>query len=151
MFMCFVLLIPLLQVLTLAYAWFVPMTIRVQRHWLHINEVVGAWAGLEVFVCAIVAALLEIKQFAAFMVASKCAPIDPLIHQLGYDSCFDVETTLEHGCWILFAAAALTISLGQIMIRHSEAVLLVREAELNVVARLEQPVPSSSIVGKYAV
>jgi len=144
MFMCFVLIIPLLQVITLAYAWFVPMTIRVQRNWLHINEVVGAWAGLEVFVCAIIAALLEIRQFAKFMVASKCAPLDPLINKFGFDSCFDVETSLENGCWILFTAAALSIALGQIMIRQSEAVLLVREAELNKAAQIDQPVPQSA-------
>jgi hypothetical protein len=144
MFMCFVLIIPLLQVITLAYAWFVPMTIRVQRNWLHINEVVGAWAGLEVFVCAIIAALLEIRQFAKFMVASKCAPLDPLITKFGFDSCFDVETSLENGCWILFTAAALSIALGQIMIRQSEAVLLVREAELNKAAQIDQPLPQSA-------
>ena len=42
-------------------------------------EVLNAWSALEVFVISIIAALLEISQFASFIVGDDCDPINKVI------------------------------------------------------------------------
>eukprot|EP00997_Jenningsia_sp_PLL12_P009599 NODE_6593_length_500_cov_44.962306_g5809_i0.p1 GENE.NODE_6593_length_500_cov_44.962306_g5809_i0~~NODE_6593_length_500_cov_44.962306_g5809_i0.p1 ORF type:complete len:112 (+),score=49.71 NODE_6593_length_500_cov_44.962306_g5809_i0:23-337(+) len=68
---------------------------------------------------AIMAALLEISQFTEFIVGNKCDLVNVILKQYldkelhGDDKCFDVVTELDHGCWMLFAAALLSLIVGQ--------------------------------------
>lgn len=84
-------------------------------------EVLNAWSALDVFVVAIMAGVLEIQQFAAFIVGDKCDAINGLIEQYfdkalgGDDKCFDVTATLDHGCWILFCAVLIAMFAGQMV------------------------------------
>ena len=103
--------IPLAFMLNLLILWFIPMPRKAQRILYDIAEVLNAWSCIGVFVIAIFASLLEIGQFAKFMVGDKCDAINPIIQKyfadiLGeHDSCFEVQTYLEEGCWLFFCAA----------------------------------------------
>ncbi len=56
--------------------WVVPLRAASQRALFVCMEVVYAWAAMEVFVVAITAALLEISQFAQFIIGAQCDAID---------------------------------------------------------------------------
>ena len=99
------------------------MSYRAQKTIYVAAEIMYAWACLDVFIISILAAVLEISQFARFMVGDKCDIIDPIVKKLfaneplikGHETCFDVVTTLNEGSWYLFSAA----------VAHTIATLLV--------------------------
>ena len=76
-----------------------------------IAEILNAWSCIDVFVIAIIASLAEIGQFTKFIVGDKCKDIDPIVetyfkHILdGHNTCFEVQSYLEEGCWLFFGAA----------------------------------------------
>ena len=103
--------IPLAFLLNLMVLWFIPMTRKAQKFLYSIAEILNAWSCIDVFVIAIIASIAQITQFAKFMVGDKCDSIDPLIQKYFsktldvLDTCFEVQTYLEKGCWIFFGAA----------------------------------------------
>ncbi len=48
------------------------MRITLQRKLFTVAEMLNAWSTIDVFVISIIAALLEIKQFAAFIIGDSC-------------------------------------------------------------------------------
>jgi hypothetical protein len=85
-----------------AVLWLCPLPRRLARKLRVATEITSAWAALDVFCVSIAAALLEIGQFAAFAVGSKCRDInyilangfDAPLHLRGDDKCFDVAAYL---------------------------------------------------------
>ena len=106
-----ILAIPIAFLVILIILWFVPMSRRAQKFLYSIAEILNAWSCIDVFVIALLAGVLQIAQFAEFMVGDKCDSIDPIIHNYfsktlnGHDSCFEVQTYLLEGSWLFFAAA----------------------------------------------
>lgn len=92
---------PFALLLTMLVLWVVPLTLSMQRTIFVLAEVLNAWSALDVFCISIAAALLEIQQFAAFIVGDSCDAInvflaefmDPLLE--GDDKCFDVVAQLD--------------------------------------------------------
>ncbi len=90
----------------------------------------NAWSSLEVFVVAIMAAILEIRQFAAFIVGQKCDVIYELLRQYfskymnGDPKCFDLVATLDTGCWVLFTACIIYIIVGNLVMKKCHRTLL---------------------------
>ena len=69
---------------------------------------------------SIIAALLEIEQFAEFIVGDKCDPINELLLRLFPDAgpditCFSVKATLNNGCWILLAAVTVQLLVATVL------------------------------------
>ena len=106
-----VLAIPITFIFTLIILWFVPMPRKVQNILYNIAEILNAWSCIDVFVIALIAGVVQIGQFALFLVGDKCDFIDPFIKKyfsniLGvHNSCFYVQTYLSEGSWIFFSAA----------------------------------------------
>ena len=102
--------VPFLHIVSLNLVWLVPMTRKVQNFFYQACEVMYAWSCMDVFVVSIMAAVLEIAQFALFMVGDRCDFLEPILDKyfagiLGdYNSCFEVIAVLDDGCWILFSA-----------------------------------------------
>lgn len=104
---------PVAHVLLMFFMWLIPMSYKAMKGCYVAAEILYAWSCLDVFIVSILAAVLEISQFARFMVGDKCDAIDPIIKTFfsqedlikGHETCFDVVTTLESGSWFLFAAA----------------------------------------------
>jgi hypothetical protein len=110
---------PLCFLASLLVLWFVPLSLRRQRQFHVLSEVFNAWSTLDVFCISIVAALLEIQQFAAFIVGDSCDGINEVLMKptldkklQGDDKCFDVQAYVKSASWVLFLAAGLLIVLG---------------------------------------
>ena len=108
-------LMPIVHTISLFILWVVPMTRKAQTFLYKACEVMYAWSCLDVFVISILASVMEISQFARFMVGDRCDLIDPIVKMFfadeeliqGHETCFDVITVLLKGSWLLFAAAIL--------------------------------------------
>ena len=91
---------PFAVLLAMLGLWLVPLTLASQRSIFVLAEVLNAWSALDVFCIAIAAALLEIQQFAAFIVGDSCDGINVILEEHmdeileGDDKCFDVIATL---------------------------------------------------------
>ena len=108
-----VLVMPISMLLVVIFLWFTPLPRKTQMFLYSIIEILDAWSCLDVFVLGIIAALVEIGQFTEFIVGDKCDAINPFIEKYfsktleGHNTCFEVQTYLESGCWLLFAAAII--------------------------------------------
>jgi hypothetical protein len=98
----------------MAAMFVVPLTTRSASRLYVLAEVANAWSAMEVFVISVVAALLEIEQFAGFIIGDKCDGINKILEAFldkplhGDDKCFDVVATLGPESWYLFTGAALS-------------------------------------------
>eukprot|EP01125_Pyxidicula_operculata_P019199 TRINITY_DN694_c1_g1_i1.p1 TRINITY_DN694_c1_g1~~TRINITY_DN694_c1_g1_i1.p1 ORF type:complete len:571 (-),score=154.12 TRINITY_DN694_c1_g1_i1:331-2043(-) len=122
-FFLFALVIPFCHLAVLLLIWLIPLSTKNQRRLFVITEIFNAWSAIDVFIVSVIAALLEIKQFAAFIVGDHCDLINALLQKYfdgplqGNDVCFSVEATLDQGCWILFASSAVYILGGYMIMR----------------------------------
>lgn len=97
--------------------WTVPLTLARQRQLFVLSEVLNAWSALDVFCVAIAAGLLEIHQFAMFIVGDSCDQIDEVLSKYmddkldGDDTCFDVVAYLKPVSWLLSLATPLILFL----------------------------------------
>jgi len=96
---------------------------------LVLAQVMNAWSGLDVFVVAILACVLEISQFADFIIGDTgleaLNPYLPLIfaffpswnqqlQESGGATVFTLTTQLKPGFWLLAVAAILSTGVGQV-------------------------------------
>jgi hypothetical protein len=92
---------PLAYLLCTYVLWFYPMTLKAMKRLQIVTEVMNAWAALDVFCVSIAAALLEIEQFALFVVGDSCDRLNLLLEKYldpwldGDDQCFDVVAGLN--------------------------------------------------------
>ncbi|KAH0792051.1 hypothetical protein GPJ56_004060 [Histomonas meleagridis] len=106
---------PMIHILTMIILWLTPLKRKIQKGLYKTCEVMYAWSCLDVFVIAVLAAVLEISQFAQFMVGDKCDMIDPIVQQYfsqeeyvkGHETCFQVITVLLKGAYIMVGAAVM--------------------------------------------
>ena len=114
---------PLAFLTALLVLWVTPLTLRVQKFCVVITEVLNAWNALDVFVISIVAALLEIQQFASFIVGDSCDLINEILKETmdselnGDDKCFDVVATLKQSAMYLYLSSFLLVVVGLIVLR----------------------------------
>mmetsp|Transcript_46696 Transcript_46696/g.117526 ORF Transcript_46696/g.117526 Transcript_46696/m.117526 type:complete len:1072 (+) Transcript_46696:19-3234(+) len=110
--------------------WTAPLPASKQRHFLVAAQVLNAWSGLEVFCVSIAASVLEIRQFAAFMVGHRCDLLNeivarsPIAKQIeGAPTCFDVISELKPGLYILSVAAIIAVVTGQVLLSRCSTAL----------------------------
>ncbi|KNC46631.1 uncharacterized protein AMSG_03068 [Thecamonas trahens ATCC 50062] len=133
-FFMFAMIIPVIHHLVLGILWLAPLTEDQQERIFRLAEVLNAWSSLDVFVISVIAALLEIHQFAAFIVGDKCNAINPLLAQYfssplhNDNTCMDVRATLDHGCWILFVACLIYIFCSSVIAQSCHSALARRRA-----------------------
>eukprot|EP00928_Gymnodinium_smaydae_P039664 TRINITY_DN27044_c1_g1_i1.p1 TRINITY_DN27044_c1_g1~~TRINITY_DN27044_c1_g1_i1.p1 ORF type:complete len:704 (+),score=136.43 TRINITY_DN27044_c1_g1_i1:1289-3400(+) len=130
MFFMFVILFVVAYHVVLIVLWCAPLPSLLQRRFLITAQVMNAWNGLDVFTMSILASVLELQQFAKFIVADRCDLIDDLVARTplaakipGGPKCFDVQTRLEYGFWILALAAIISSVTGQVTISRCSAAL----------------------------
>eukprot|EP01038_Epipyxis_sp_PR26KG_P004475 gene4475-6326_t len=106
---------PVALLVTLAALWTIPLKLTHQRLLFILCEIFNAWSTLDVFCIAIAASLLEIQQFAMFIVGDSCDGINAILAQYmdpyldGDDTCFDVIAQLKQDSWVLFIASLLLL------------------------------------------
>jgi len=119
----FALAIPLTHMVILIGLWLIPLSRKVQRRVFVLTEVLNAWSAIDVFVISLLAALLEIQQFAQFIIGDRCNLINEILRQhfdgalRGDDKCFDVKTKLYTGCWLLFSGAVIYLLSAFVVMR----------------------------------
>eukprot|EP00940_MAST-03C_sp_MAST-3C-sp2_P000973 g973.t1 len=142
-FYLFAFVLPIVQLGSLLVLWLKPLTIRSQFVIFVLMEVASSWSSLDVFIVSLIAALVEIRQFAAFIVGDKCDFLSPYLGpDFGYlldgdDKCFDVTTYLLEGCWVLFGSVVLSTAIGTVIAHMCEHALLERMRES--MAKIESP------------
>merc|ERR1712232_329869 len=109
--------------------WNVPLTVKGQRTFLVLAQIMNAWSGLDVFVVAILACVLEISQFANFIIGDTgLDAINPymslifsffpewakMLQDDGGATVFTLTTQLKPGFWLLAVAAILSTGIGQV-------------------------------------
>jgi hypothetical protein len=118
-----------------------PMVLTSQRKMLMLAEVLNAWSAIEVFLLSIVAAVLQISQFAAFLVGDKCDLIREVAQSIIdgeiFDPiCFTVHAWVNSNCWYLAAGTVLNSWLVSFILRLAHAA--VEERGANVVDEHER-------------
>lgn len=104
----FGLIAPLLLLLALMGIWYLPLTRSKLEKNLITVDILGAWTALDVFCLSVAAALLEIRQFAAFIVGDHCQDINSFTEYFMPGpagktmTCFDVITTLKLVSWQIY-------------------------------------------------
>jgi hypothetical protein len=98
--------------------WTIPLNLDLFRQLVVLAEVANAWNAIDVFVVSVVAALLELHQFAAFIVGDSCDDINKILKEYfddelnGDDTCFDVTATLKTVTSTLSLLSHPTLSLS---------------------------------------
>lgn len=82
-FFIFAVAMPCAYVLCLLVLWMVPLTYKFQSRLLTLTSTIHAWSALEVFVISIIAALLELQQFAQFIIGNRCDMINKVLKHFG--------------------------------------------------------------------
>jgi len=124
--------IPVMHITAMLVLWLVPLKRVVQHYMRYACEVLSAWSCVDVFIISIIAACLEIRQFAGFMVGDKCDFLTPYLNEYfadfldGHLSCFEVIATLESGCYILFIGTIIYTAVYMTFNRVVEAGLRTR-------------------------
>ena len=114
---------PVAMLINVIFLWLVPLPRKAQKFFYTIAEILNAWSCLDVFVLAIIAAILEIGKFTEFIVGDKCDAINPFIVKYfdktldGHNTCFEVKAYLKGGCWLLFIAAIIFFISSNIVMR----------------------------------
>jgi len=124
------LVIPLAWLLQVAVLWAVPMSPSWQRRMRSFAEVLHAWSCLDVFLLTVLVSLLELNQFAAFIIGGECDGLNKLVSQyLGYmvtdsdDGCLQVNTAFEPGYVVLFLASFFCMCVGHFIMFAANAAL----------------------------
>lgn len=105
--------VPYVHMVLLFFLLFYPFTKKNLLTFYYVCETCYAWSCLDVFIISIIAAVLEIGQFAFFLVADKCDFLEPIIKKYfnqenyikGHEKCFEVITRILGGSFFLVAAA----------------------------------------------
>jgi hypothetical protein len=82
-FFIFAVAMPCAYVICLLVLWMVPLTYKFQSRLLTLTATIHAWSALEVFVISIIAALLELQQFAQFIIGHRCDLINKVLRAYG--------------------------------------------------------------------
>jgi hypothetical protein len=103
------------------------LTIQSATRLYVLAEIANAWSAMEVLCMSVIAALLEISQFAAFIIGDKCDGINKFLAAFldkpldGDDVCFDVVATLAPSCGYLFGGSIVcsVVSWGMLQLAHA--------------------------------
>lgn len=138
--------------------WTAPLPERLQRHFLVATQTVNAWNGLGVIVLSIMASVLEIEQYAKYVIGHKCDLINnvmvhtPIVdHIEGPKTCFDVDSQLKPGFFILFLAWIISEVTGHIVIARCAKAFCTPRAQPNEQEALSFDAPSEAPARPAAV
>jgi len=135
--------IPLFHLFFLLILWLLPLSRKSQRRIYILTEILNAWSAIDVFVISVIAALLEISQFAQFIIGNRCDQINYYLALYlndvlkGVDKCFDVITKLDTGCWLLFAGCVSYVVSSFFVMRACHRALSNREKEDKILTEKE--------------
>jgi len=110
--------IPIAFLFILLLLWVIPLKLTTQKSIIMSVEMLNAWNAMDVFVLSIIASVLEIKQYAKFLVGDHCDAINSILRQemeaqLGGDpTCFDVVARMKLDSAVVCLAAIYLSAVG---------------------------------------
>merc|ERR1712032_1664239 len=115
-----VFLMPLAQAAVLLTQWFAPMTKRQRMRSTILNEILGAWQYMEVYVLSIIIAAWQLGGVSEFMINAYCGALEDTFAALANygiisdddAQCFKVIATVEAASWLLVAASLIMMMLN---------------------------------------
>lgn len=129
-YLAFGMIMPLLFLVASMILWYAPLShSKWASRMLVVTEVLNAWSALDVFIVSIAAALLEIQQFASFIVGENCDGINLILQDYldtemkHVDKCFDVQAMMQFSSWTLFLAALFLNLIAFATLRAAEIAL----------------------------
>uniref|UniRef100_A0A7S3BEG8 Uncharacterized protein n=1 Tax=Haptolina ericina TaxID=156174 RepID=A0A7S3BEG8_9EUKA len=122
---------PLVWLMCCTVLWTIPLSRRALHRWSVAAEVCYAWAMLDVFAVMVIASLLELDQFAQFIVQGEVDGINAIMQQYsefhpylpGQFVTFGVTPTLEAGYWLMTAFVFLSNPVG-LFVMHAASITL---------------------------
>jgi len=133
-FMLFAFIIPLCYIFIIFLLWVLPLHAKEQRRLFIVAEIIRAWSSMEVFVLAVITALIALQQFTQSIIGHRCDLINKLIKRFlpwifygGVEVCFDIKATLLPGCWLMFFSVVIYIIVGQIVMGLCHKVIQERD------------------------
>jgi len=107
-----------------AFLWLAPMSRRCFHNTIVIAEVTYAWAMLDVFAVMVVVALLELNQFAQFIMGDELNGINAILQEYEefhpylpeQNVAFGITPSLESGYWMLAAFVFVANPVGLFVI-----------------------------------
>jgi len=127
------------HLIALSILWFAPLTLTFQRRLFVLTEILNAWSAPDVFVICIIASLLQLPQFAAFIIGDRCDFINRILRDRNifdpkyyhYEPvCFEVKTELLKGSWLLIGGSIAYLITAAVVMRKCHRVLRERQTEL---------------------
>jgi uncharacterized paraquat-inducible protein A len=116
----FALFMPIICIIIVNILFYLPMTLKNQNKVFLLMEICNAWSAIEVLILAVFASMLELSQFAAFMVGDHCDFLKgDLIKDLFHedDTCFSVQSRLGLGSIYLCFGAFMQCFIMSISLR----------------------------------
>eukprot|EP01127_Copromyxa_protea_P017743 TRINITY_DN5453_c0_g1_i1.p1 TRINITY_DN5453_c0_g1~~TRINITY_DN5453_c0_g1_i1.p1 ORF type:complete len:1061 (+),score=251.87 TRINITY_DN5453_c0_g1_i1:40-3222(+) len=132
-FFIFTFAIPLANTAVTLLLWLLPLPYKAQMALYKTTEVLNAWSGVDVFVVAIFVSLVELNQFATFVVGDRCDFLEAILKEYfstalhGDTTCFLVTTYLSEGSWLLFISVVCYLISSTFVMRTSRAALRSRQ------------------------
>ncbi len=116
----FALIMPFTCIIIVNIIFFFPMTLKNQNKLFVLAEICNAWSAIEVFLLSVFASMLELSQFAAFMVGDHCDFLKgdfmkDIFHE--DDTCFSVQSRLGLGSIYLCIGVAMQCCIMSISLR----------------------------------
>ncbi|GBG25388.1 Hypothetical Protein FCC1311_016062 [Hondaea fermentalgiana] len=124
-YLLFAMVMPLVQCFFLFALWLVPMRLRDQKIVMMVTELISAFSALDCFIVSIIAACIEINQFAVFLAGDHCDKLE----EYTKEPCFGIQTTFLPGCWVTVVAAAALFTVNQFVVRMCDKILRDRELD----------------------
>ena len=106
----FALVMPFASIVFANILFYTPMTLRNQNRVFTLAEICNAWSAIEVFLLSVLASMLELSQFASFMVGHHCDFLKGGFLKEIFkedDTCFSVQSRLGSGSGILCLGAIM--------------------------------------------
>jgi len=127
-----VFLVPLAQLALLGLIWFAPMTKKHRVRSSILNEILGAWQYMEVYVLSIIIAAWQLGGVSEYMINLYCDPFKSTFTSLSYygilkesdAQCFRVDASVESASWILVASSLVLFMLNHFVISASSQKML---------------------------
>jgi Paraquat-inducible protein A len=142
---------PLVCVILLTILQIKPLTVTVQHSLLVMAEIANAWSAVEVFVLSIVAALLQISTFTAFIVGDRCDQVNALLREYfggeispGDAVCYKVEASVASDCWFLMVGVLLNSFIVSVVLRFARCAMDERMTRAGILEQLSYPAVSAS-------
>ena len=130
--------VPVLQSMLLASIWYTRLSLPGLKIHMIVCEVLGAWQYLEVYMIAIIFALLQIKDLSKVMMQGQCEVIGGFLQTLfdlglieeEHNDCFYVEASTEDGVYYLLGAAVILNIAQQLCVGAANAAIEDREIQM---------------------